>query len=387
LCAAVESRKPVILVPGTYASQLKITCEDCRLKWYCPKNLKDQVFWLDEKYIIPPTYNCLFHWLSQTYNETDKCAGNIEGADIDVIDFGGLAGVTNVDAFLKYNISFIPYYRKLVQKFEENGYIEGKTLFGAPADWRRGIACQDLFFQRTKALIEKIYKESGEKVVMIGHSFGCYLTHYFLADAMTKEWVEKYVDHSLLIAPSFGGSGKSVEVGWTHSYEKYIQWTTAEFKKISETIGAIHVHFPNYELYGDTPIIYGPDGEGYSAREVPELFLKKGKITPENYKIMQLQIPYLSRVVPKPNCKTIVVYNNQIATTMALKVSDWNNTKTVKSTTAPGDSTVLAQGVEKFCELYPEVECRNLNDPKKTASHFGMLKNDQYVDLYYNLSQ
>jgi hypothetical protein len=112
----IAARKPVILVPGTYASQLKITCQDCGAKWYCPKNLNDQVFWLDEKFIFPPAYNCLLHWVKQKYNEKDKCAGNIDGADIDVVDFGGLSGVTNVDSFLKYNISFISILQKVDPK-------------------------------------------------------------------------------------------------------------------------------------------------------------------------------------------------------------------------------------------------------------------------------
>lgn len=388
LSQVVLARKPVILVPGLGASTLWMQTSSSQYKWYCPKNV-DGVVWLNDKYVIPPIFNCILHWIQQKYDPKTQCPTNNEDVlHADTVGFGTLAGITNVDTFTKYNWSFVPYYKNLIKKFTDNGYTEGVDLFGAPNDWRKGIACQHEFNEQFRALIEKIYSQTGQKVVILGHSFGCFISHYFLTYYMEDAWVKKYIDHSVYLAPSFAGSGKALRISWTKTYRKFIEWTDEDFKATVETLGCLHTHFHNWDLYKNQHIIIGPDGTPYGPEHLQKLLIQHNKISAENAKLMNLQVPYLSMPIPSPRVKTYIFYNDQISTPFGFKVKDWSS-DSVEDITAGGDGSVIGEGVARFCHQHKDMtECFNLNDQTpSTGEHLKMLLQDKYVEQYFQYSQ
>lgn len=72
------------------------------------------------------------------------------------------------------------YMAPLVESLEEIGYVDGETLFGAPYDFRYGLAAEGhpskigtKFLQDLKELIEKASSVNGGKpVVILSHSLG-----------------------------------------------------------------------------------------------------------------------------------------------------------------------------------------------------------------------
>ncbi|EAX98618.1 Lecithin:cholesterol acyltransferase family protein [Trichomonas vaginalis G3] len=387
LTVSTIAKKPVILVPGIGASNIYVKTGSTPYKWYCPKNV-DGIGWINDKYVIPPVFNCILHWMSLQYDESTQCSTNMDDVtEASTVGFGTLEGITQVDVFTKYNVSFIPYYKKIIQYFENNGYVEGIDLYGAPNDWRKGIACQSAFDNRLKTLVEDIYRKTGQKVVFLCHSFGTFITHYFLSQKMSADWVNKYVDHCVFIAPSFAGAGKAVRIGWTKAYHKFIEWTDEDFQLAAETLGAVHTHFPNWDLYKGQHVFYGPDGQGYGPEDLQKIFVEHGRISPENVKLFNLQTPFLSKPIPAPRVKTVIVYNDQLETPFAPKVKSWE-TNDLDMVTTGGDGTVLAPGVEQFCKLHKDMtKCVNLNDPSSNGEHYKMLITDKYVAQYFEYSQ
>jgi len=384
------SLKPVILIPGTYASTLTMAAKDVNLEWYCPKNVQRNVVWVNEKYFIPPLYNCVIQWVTNVYDAKNKKAADYPGTEFDVLDFGGLDGVKSIDSFTPFNFSVIPYYNKIIEVFEKNGYVPRRTLFGAPIDWRVGIAGQKEYFPKLKKLVEDAYQmNNNQKVVIIGHSFGAFAAHYFGASAMDQAWVTKYIDHMMLLAPSFAGSGEAAEFAWTKSVHKYITIKTKHLSKAIESMGAVHVHFPNFEINGNKAVMIGPDGVNYTARDFPDLLIKHGRITGDNIELMKLNIPYISKIPDQPLARTTIVYNSRHETPSGFKlIGDWSSEK-VEPIHSGGDGVVLSDGIDEFCRRYSssKLNCHNLNEPSNIGRHFRMILNEGIVQKIYEISQ
>ena len=75
------------------------------------------------------------------------------------------------------------YMAPLVESLEEIGYVSGETLFGAPYDFRYGLAAEGhpshvgSKFKDLKDLIEKASASNGGKpVILLSHSLGDFST-------------------------------------------------------------------------------------------------------------------------------------------------------------------------------------------------------------------
>ena len=388
--AQIEARRPVILVPGTYASQLQVKADKVDTKWYCPTSFDWTTIWVDEKYFVPPKYNCPMTWFLSKYDEEHNNATEYyDGLEIDTVDFGGLGGVTMIDDCSWFNTSFIPYYFEIVKILKENNFVEGESLFGAPNDWRYGIAGQpEKTFPRLKELVEKAYYINKAKVVLFGHSFGSFTTHYFL-DAMDQDWIDKYIDHAVLLAPSFTGAGETLYIAWQRAlkFGNFLLNMTA-MRNLLENIGAVHTHFPNYVLHGDKPVVYGPNGEEYYPNQFISLLREKGRMSEENERLARLQEKYISVFPPKPKTRTVIVYNSALNTTESINLSSWDEGAEYSHNYGGGDGTIPASSVEKYCKEYAngeyKLECMDINMTEE-ASHYLMLMNPDLVDLYYRL--
>lgn len=384
LFAHTASRKPVILVPGTYASILQAKATNVPLQWYCPKDFDWKTIWLDEAYFVPPRYNCLLKWLSVEYDEKTKSTKNLDGLEIDTLNFGSLDGVSMVDKFSILNVSFIPYYFELIKVMKNDGYVEGETLYGAPNDWRLGIAgLNATFTQRMKELVEKAYAKTGEKVVIVGHSFGSFISHFF-ETAMEQEWVDKYIDHVVLLAPSFSGAGETIGISWTRAIKIGIKLNLTGTRALLENIGAVHTHYPNYELHADEPIMYLPDGKEVYPKDFITLLHQTGRLSDENEKIARLQEPFISKAPPRPKARTIIAFNSAVKTTTSINLKSMDEGADYTSNYAGGDGTILSSGINKYCKMYPEIECHDFNETKN-GSHFLMLMNPKLVNYFYEL--
>ena len=205
---------------------------------------------------------------------------------------------------------------------------------------------------------------------------------------MNQEWVEKYIDHQVLIAPSFGGSGEAAEFAWTRKIKKFISINIKYLSEIIEGIGAVHIHFPNFEMNQDEPLLIGPNGENYYAKDFPDLLIKYNKVNNDNINLLKLNIPYISKAPNPPLIKTTIIYNSKHSTVKAIKINkNWNEDPEVLH--GDGDGTVLSKGIEYFCNKYKNynINCHNINDSNFSGGHFRMLIDENSVKNIYNLAK
>ena len=105
------------------------------------------------------------------------------------------------------------YMASLVDSLEQLGYIDGETLFGAPYDFRYGLATEGhpsqvgtKFLEDLKSLIEEASTSNGGKpVILVSHSLGG-LFALQLLNRNHPSWRKKFIKHFVALSAPWGGA-------------------------------------------------------------------------------------------------------------------------------------------------------------------------------------
>lgn len=417
---------PIVILPGLYGSNLYATYDHpAGLPWYCQQKMDDELMFLRVKFLIPPLYNCLPFLSHLNYdNETQKVF-NHPGVKINVHDFGGDGAV---DYIIKNQGKYIPnqkfqgikfydFYHSLITYFSKNGYRVGRNFFTAPYDWRRGPMFSDDFWPDFKKLIEEAYEKSnGKKVTLIGFSMGCFMIQQFLAaekisqdpifdqehikrsindinSIVNESWKEKYLEKVIFLAPSFGGS-------FNYFASVFGQYATINsnvhneyFKDFAMNSPSFHSHFPNFEIFGEIPIVQGPTGRNYTAKQLTELVKNFTTISDNNRQIMEKSIE-IQKKAPYDigdNIPLLVIYNSQISTPVLLNYSKGWDQPPERINLPNGDGTIQVQGPRYLCDHWSSTNrpliCIDLNNNDEKNYLHSTLPNNPFVqELLLNFS-
>ena len=376
-----SSLKPVIFIPGTYASVLKMTGKNLGHQWYCPKSLENKPLWVNEFYFIPPIFNCVAQWLKIFYDpKTDEQISH-PNSEVDVIDFGTFNGISYIDKFLS-NYSILPYYSTMLKYFKKMGYQEGADIFGAPLDWRMGLAQNSkVFHPRLISLIEEVYKKTNQKVVLFGHSFGGYSIQHFLANGPSQEWVDKYIEKGIALSPSFGGAIESMSISWTRQVSGIKNHYLSE---ALEGMGAVHIHYLNWEMYPNKTVCYTPDNQEIKNEEFTQFLIDNKRINGDAINLLRLNQKFFSQFPNRTKAPLYIIYNSGQNTPTAFRLKDWNSNK-YEDIYGEGDGTVNAEGIRKYCDkYYHNTHCYDIRESKPSGLHFKMIYQNPIIELVYN---
>lgn len=189
------------------------------------------------------------------------------------------------------------YMAPLVKSLEEIGYVNGETLFGAPYDFRYGLAPEGhpsdvgtKFLQDLKDLIEKASTSNGGKpVIVLSHSLGClYVLH--LLNRNSPSWHQRFIKHFVALSAPWGGTVEEMRTfasGNSFGVPLVDPLLVRPEERSSETNLWL---MPSPKLFGPGKILVITPTKSYSAHDIPQFLVDIG--FPEGV------IPYRTRILP-----------------------------------------------------------------------------------------
>uniref|UniRef100_A0A6J0UL08 Lysosomal phospholipase A and acyltransferase n=1 Tax=Pogona vitticeps TaxID=103695 RepID=A0A6J0UL08_9SAUR len=201
---------PVVLVPGDLGNQLEAKLDKPSVVHYLCSKKTDSYFtlWLNLELLLPVIIDCWIDNIRLVYNRTSGTTGPPIGVDIRVPGFGHTFPLEFLDPSKR---SVGTYFYTLVQSLVDLGYQRDVDIRGAPYDWRKAPNENEEYFVDLRKLIEVMYEEYGEPVVLIAHSMGNMYTLYFLRQ-QSQEWKDRYIRDFVSLGAPWGGVAKTLRV-------------------------------------------------------------------------------------------------------------------------------------------------------------------------------
>ncbi|XP_030528702.1 lecithin-cholesterol acyltransferase-like 1 [Rhodamnia argentea] len=218
-CHSRADLHPLIIVPGSGGNQLeaRLTGEYKASSLLCsrlfpPVKDRDGWFrlWFEPSVLLAPFTKCFADRMTLYYDWTSDDYYNAPGVETRVCQFGSTESLRHLDPHLKQATS---YMATLVESLQKVGYVDGETLFGAPYDFRYGLAADghpsrvgSKFLQDLKDLIEKAAASNkGKPVILLSHSLGGLFTLQLL-NRNPSSWLRRHVKHFIALSAPWGGA-------------------------------------------------------------------------------------------------------------------------------------------------------------------------------------
>ncbi|CAI0464471.1 unnamed protein product [Linum tenue] len=292
---------PLVLVPGAGGNQL-----EARLTaGYQPSSLICSFYpvlkqkggwfrlWFDPTVLLSTFTRCFSERMMLHYDKESDDFRNTPGVETRVCNFGSTESLLCLDPSLK---GITAYMAPLVNTLEEMGYVDGETLFGAPYDFRYGLAAEghpcrvgSKYLSDLKALIEKASTDNDRKpVIILSHSLG----GLFVLQLLTRSspsWARQFVKHFIALSAPWAGavdemltfaSGNTLGVPLVDPL-----LVRGEQRSAESNLWLL----PNPKLFGRRPLVVTPNAN-YSAFEIEEFL--DGIGYPEGV------YPYRTRIKP-----------------------------------------------------------------------------------------
>ncbi|OHS96076.1 Lecithin:cholesterol acyltransferase family protein [Tritrichomonas foetus] len=358
------SLKPILLIPGHGGTNVRATLTNPSLHPECPADLINNFeFWPPNSTFVTEHADCMGKLLRCVYDKKSNTINHIDGIKFDVNEFGDL--------------TTLPFYTKLVNFLvKEKGYTVSKNIFGLPYDWILYYAgLPPTFFDDIKNFIQNISVNNHNKpVVIAGHSLGTHVIRMFLnSPFVDKNWIEKYIDSIVFIAPAFSGCFSSFDMVVRGAF------STLPYNEVTRPsvyqMPSLHVLFQNYEVYENEPIFEINDTFSVKANGAIDFLLENDKMNEEGYFIFKnfVEESSLKHKFYEPkdySLKTFTLLNSGIKTHVGYNVDD-NYSRVYGN----GDGMCAAKGMNLTClDNWKNAECYDFNvDNEDEFGHATMV--------------
>lgn len=303
-CQAITTNPhPIILIPGAGGNQLearltseyKSTSLLCN-KWYPLKKDNEGWFriWFDPSSLLGPFTKCFNQRMKLYYQTQLDDYYNAPGVQTRITNFGSTKSLLNLDPYLP---KVSAYMETVVKALEELGYRDGENLFGAPYDFRYGLAAEghpsrvgSKFLKDLKELIENASNSNGGKpVILVSHSLGGLYVNQLLV-RNPKSWCQKYIKHLIALSTPWGGTVVQMLTfasGYTLGLPLVNPLLVREEQRSSESNMWL---LPSPKVFNTTTSLVVTPNVAYSAHDIPKFL--------EDIGFPQGVLPYTSRILP-----------------------------------------------------------------------------------------
>ncbi|PPD68886.1 hypothetical protein GOBAR_DD34230 [Gossypium barbadense] len=392
VCKATSSLHPLILVPGSGGNQL-----EARLTTgYKPSGLfcgrfypifKDKEgwfrLWFDPSVLLAPFTKCFNQRMMLYYDPDLDDYRNAPGVETRVPEFGS----TNSLLYLNPNLKRLTAYMAPLVKFlEEIGYVSGETMFGAPYDFRYGLAAEghpshvgSKFLQDLKDLIEKASASNGGKpVILLSHSLGgLYVLQ--LLNRNPPSWRRRFIKTLHCTFSSLGrhGSRNAHICFWEFTRGALVDPLLVRGEQRSSVSNLWLM--PSPKLFGPGKALVITPNKAYSAHDIPEFLNDIGY--PEGV------IPYISRILPMteslaaPNVGLTCIFGTGVKTPETLLYAKAGFDKQPEAVYGDGDGTVNLESLSALESLWAFEKNQSLKVIRMSGiSHTSILEISAALD-------
>ncbi|KAJ7562146.1 hypothetical protein O6H91_03G056400 [Diphasiastrum complanatum] len=312
---------PVVLIPGVGGTQLhaRLTNEYRSSSFLCWNWGYTDYFqlWLDMGGILPPFTQCFAGRMQLIYNPSTKRFRNAPGVNTEVSYFGSTRAMEYLDPKLKCATA---YLASLVNNLKQNGYIDGKTLFGAPYDFRYapGPNAADVavdYLKNLKNLIETASSSNDDKpVVLVAHSLGALWTLYLL-NQQPIEWRQKYVGRFIGISAPWGGSVLEMLI-YASGYAEGVPIIDPLVLRAGQrSIESNLWLLPVKRVFNSSILVSTPSKE-YTAFDLEDFFIDIGY--PQAISQYATRVPYLIDQLQAPLVPVTLIFGQGVQTPQSL---------------------------------------------------------------------
>ncbi|KAF3320436.1 lecithin-cholesterol acyltransferase-like 1 [Carex littledalei] len=290
---------PIILIPGSGGNQLeaRLTSSYKPSSLFCHLQKGTGWFrmWFDPTVLVAPLTRCFAERMMIYYHSEIDDYRNAPGVETRVPYFGSIKGMLYLDPNLKH---LTEYMATIVSTLEELGYKDKETLFGAPYDFRYGLAANShpskvgtQYLQDLKNLIESVVaSNNGKQVILVAHSLGG-LFALELLNRNSLSWRRQFVKHLVTLGTPWGGtvqqmltfaSGNALGVPIVNPLLVRGEQRSSESNQWL---------LPNPSLYGSRPLLISTfNNKTYSALDMPQFL--------EDIGFKEGVEPYKARIIP-----------------------------------------------------------------------------------------
>ncbi|XP_069950317.1 lysosomal phospholipase A and acyltransferase-like [Cherax quadricarinatus] len=371
---------PVVLIPGCGGSQLeakidtpasvRVVCNSRTNEWF--------TMWLNIDLIIPSYIDCFVAHMKLEYDNVTRTTRNAAGVETRIPGFGNSS---TVEWLNPGDVYLLGYFNNLVSGILPLGYERGVTLRGAPYDFRKAPNELGEYFLNLRDLIESTRVETGHKVVLVAHSMGAPLVHYFL-NYQPQSWKDQYIETLVTLSGAWAGSVKAVHIYATGD-NLGIPFLKASKARIEQvTLPSLSFLLPSSQVWGPEEVLIQTKQRNYSTGNFKELF--ENLKLPDAYD-MYLDTKNLLHLSTAPGVEIHCIHGEGVATVEKLVYDDDNFPNNPQVVTGAGDGSVNARSTRFCLNFAKKQEQKIYHHVLNKVDHMGVLYNSESITYLTNL--
>uniref|UniRef100_A0ACD5X3V6 Uncharacterized protein n=1 Tax=Avena sativa TaxID=4498 RepID=A0ACD5X3V6_AVESA len=378
---------PVILIPGSGGNQLEARLTDD----YRPSSLTCRVWplvrgrggwfrmWFEPSVVVAPLTRCFAERMMLYYDADADDYRNAPGVETRVARFGSTSTLRYLDPTLKL---LTGYMDTLASALEKAGYEEGQSLFGAPYDFRYGLAAPGhpsrvggAYLDRLRLLVESACAANGgRRAILMAHSLGGLYALQLLARA-PPAWRAAHVERLLTLSSPWGGAMEIMRT-FASGNTLGVPFVDASLIRAEQRSSESNLWLlPTPKVFGNTTLVVSErHNRTYSAKNVTQFLQDIGFA--DGVEPYRARTRPLGEVLPEPGVPVTCLVGTGVDTVESLVYGeDGFDAGPVKVVYGDGDGTVnLASlvGPIKAWADSPAQVLEVVELPK--VSHMGILK-------------
>ena len=262
-----------------------------------------------------------------------------------------------------------------IQKTDHEDFLKGlNNTYEVPYDWTLYYPGTMQVFESLKKAIEQNYTATKEKAILVGYSMGTNFMRYFTTEYNTKDWVQKYIDGILFIAPGIGGTFTSIIFVVT--------------QKVFMISGPAARHMPSqWAMFPNAPLYTNcvQDGDRYiNCSDIYTAMKEAGDTDEVTDAIYEKMSPYLNKELPDPGVRTAFIMNSGLQGTCGATRAENGSFVGVPCL---ADGSLETRSAKHACTTWKDVQCYDYEKNDEAYNHPGIGNQpftNELVRRFYN---